>query len=101
MRVRTISVCVPARAATVFCPAGLLWLFGEGAVAAQRPGPPPPPPQCTVPAVRPWEFLDASTQIQQIPDTTSTKIFRTIQPADFNQDGQQDVVAAQAVSAAG
>lgn len=71
---------------------------------AQRPGPTPPPPpptECNVPAARPWEFLDVSNQIQFIPDTTSTKIFRAPQFADFNKDGLQDVVVAQAVSSAG
>ena len=79
----------------------LVFLYGIP-IAAQRPGPPPPPPPaCDVPAARPWEFLDATSQIQQLPDTTSTKIFRTVQAADFNKDGQMDVAVAQAVSAAG
>ncbi len=65
--------------------------------AAPRPGPPPPP--CT--PIRPWEFLDATSQIQFIPDTTSTRIFRAVQFADFNNDGRLDVVVAQAVSNAG
>ena len=83
----------------------LLLLLSGIPVAAQRPSPPPPPPPppstCELPAARPWEFLDASNQIQFIPDTTSTKIFRAVQFADLNKDGQLDVIETQAVSAAG
>ncbi len=78
-----------------------LMLVAAGSVgipgAAARPAPPPP---CPVPA-RPWEFLDATSQIQFIPDTTSTRVFRAVQFADFNNDGRLDVVISQAVSAAG
>jgi FG-GAP-like repeat len=78
--------------------AGLLFVVDGTPAAAQRPG---PGPSCVVPAARPWEFLDASSQIEFIPDTTTTKIFRAIQFADFNKDGRLDVVSAQAVSGAG
>jgi hypothetical protein len=56
--------------------------------------------QCPVPA-RPWEFLDATSQIEFIPDTTGTRILRAVQSADFDHDGALDVVIAQAVSAQG
>src|SRR5262245_42836746 len=57
-------------------------------------------PTCPVPA-RPWEFLDATSQIEFIPDTTGTRISRGVQHADFDRDGRLDVVVAQVVSSQG
>ena len=48
-------------------------------------------PGCPVP-IRPWEFLDASSQIEFIPDTPGTNVFRAAQFGDFNNDGRLDVV---------
>jgi hypothetical protein len=96
---RQVQTCVFRRgAACIVSVAGMLWLLHGSPVGGQRPS---PPPGCAVPAARPWEFLDATSVIQFIPDTTSTKIFRAVQFADFNKDGRLDVVSAQAVSAAG
>jgi hypothetical protein len=50
---------------------------------------------------RPWEFLSATSQIQQVPDTPGDSIFRAIQHADFNKDGRMDFVSTQARSSAG
>jgi hypothetical protein len=57
-------------------------------------------PGCPVP-IRPWEFLDASSQIEFIPDTPGTNVFRATQFGDFNNDGRLDVVVSQARSSAG
>ncbi len=45
---------------------------------------------------RPWEFLTATSQIQQLPDTPGNLVFRAIQHADFNKDGRLDFVSTQA-----
>src|SRR5262249_8982045 len=50
---------------------------------------------------RPWEFLSATSQIQQIPDTSGPSVFRAIKHADFNNDGRLDFVVTQARSNAG
>jgi hypothetical protein len=52
-------------------------------------------------AARPWEFLSATSQIQQNPDQGGVNVFRAIQHADFNKDGRLDFVVTQARSTAG
>lgn len=52
-------------------------------------------------SARPWEFLSATSQVQQNADSGSTPVFRAIQHADFNKDGKLDFVSTQARSSAG
>lgn len=56
---------------------------------------------CPVVPTRPWEFLDATSQIEFIPDTPGTNVFRAVQFGDFDQNGLLDVVVTQARSSAG
>ncbi len=94
---RTVAARVAVLALFTFVPL----VPGGNSGEAARPKPPPPPPSCGGDADRPWAFLDATSQIEFIPDTTTTRIFRAVQFADLNKDGRLDVVIAQAVSSAG
>ncbi len=53
------------------------------------------------PGPRPWEFLNATSQIQHVADSGGNPVFRAIQHADFNADGKLDFVSTQARSSAG